>query len=102
MILPDGRLDQLEDRPCQRGLAAAGLADEAECLALPHVEIDAVDGVHLPDRALEEALADREVLDEILDAKDLVARRCAERGRGWRRVAATSLTRPLPQPSRDL
>ena len=42
---------QLEDRPAERGLAAAGLADEAERLAPLDVEVDAVDGVHLPDRA---------------------------------------------------
>ena len=80
--LPRGRLDQLEDRPCEGGLAAAGLSDEAEGLSLPHLEVDAVDRVHLPDGALEQALSDREVLDELLDAEDLAVRRL--RGAGDR------------------
>ena len=47
-----------------RGLAAAGLADEAEGLAREHVEADARDGL---DRA---PTTDRELDDEVLDAEE--------------------------------
>ena len=50
-------------------------------------EVDPVHGPDLPDRVLEDARLDREVLDETLDAEDLVAvRRLA-------RVAAISRVR---------
>src|SRR4051812_11325242 len=67
------RLDQLDDCAAERRLPAARLADEAERLPRPDAQVNAVDRVHLADRALEEAGANREVLDEPLDAKDLVA-----------------------------
>ena len=38
--------DDLHDQPGGRGLAAAGLADDAERLALGDVEVDAVDRAH--------------------------------------------------------
>ena len=64
-----GRLDQPDDRPAERRLAAARLADDAEGLALRDGQIDAVDGAHRPDRVLEDAGLDREVLDQALDAE---------------------------------
>ncbi len=70
-------LRQLHDRPPERCLAAAGLADDAERLAGAHAEVDAVDRMDLADLALQEAAADREVLDEALDAEDLVTLRAA-------------------------
>ena len=49
-------------------LAAARLAHEAERLAATHVEADAVHGLHGADlRNAEQAAADLEVLDEVLD-----------------------------------
>ena len=71
--LPRRRLRQLDQRPRQRRLAAARLADEAERLAGLDRQVDAVDGVDLSDGALEDPGADREVLDETLDAEDLLA-----------------------------
>src|SRR5207248_10646805 len=67
-----GRLEQLDDRAAERRLAAAGLADEADRLARLDAQIDAVNGVHLADDPLEQAGANRKVLDEPLDAEDLV------------------------------
>src|SRR5262249_23590478 len=71
--LPGRRLDQLDDRPRERRLAAPGLADEPERLSRRDREVDAVDGVDLPDRPLEQPGADREVLDQVLDSQDLLA-----------------------------
>ena len=56
------RLEQLGDHPPGRGLAAAGLADQAQRLAGLDVEVHAVDGLDRADLALQHALADREVL----------------------------------------
>src|SRR5258708_7887070 len=53
--LADVGLDDLHDQPRGGRLAAAGLADDAERLALGHLEIDAVDGAHHPSRPLEQA-----------------------------------------------
>ena len=64
------RLDQLQNRARQSRLPAARLADEPERLALLHLEIDAVDRMDLTDGPLENALSDREVLDEVLDPQD--------------------------------
>ena len=44
-----GRVDQPHQRADQRRLAASGLADDAERLALVQCERDVVDGVDLPD-----------------------------------------------------
>ena len=52
--LPGRRLEQLDDRAAERRLAAAGLADDTERLAAVTVEVDAVDGAHLADVALED------------------------------------------------
>jgi hypothetical protein len=69
-IEPDrtgGRIDQPQQQAPDGRLAAARLADEAEGLAAPDVERHAVDGLHLADRALQDAAPDREVLDEVVD-----------------------------------
>ncbi len=68
-----GGLDQLDDRPAERRLAASGLADDAERLAVSNGEVDTGDRLHLPDRVLEDPGLDREVLDEALDAEKLVS-----------------------------
>src|SRR6516225_5673896 len=60
--LARGRIDQFEDRLAGGRLAAAALADEAQSLALSDVERDSIDGVHLADGALQQALLDREML----------------------------------------
>ena len=82
-----GRLDQLENGARERGLTTPGLADEPERLALPDLEIDAVDRVHVAHRPLEQALPDRKVLDEVLDAEN----RAVGRLRPWRRRAGFEL-----------
>ncbi|EGJ74926.1 putative peptide ABC transporter ATP-binding protein [Streptomyces sp. Tu6071] len=57
-------------------LAAAGLADDAEGLAAPQVEVDTVDGLHGADLALEDdALGEREVLGEAPHFEDRLAGR---------------------------
>ena len=53
--------------PCGGGLAAAGLADDAEGLALVDVEAHAVDGLHLAADAPYQAPAEREELAEVFD-----------------------------------
>ena len=73
MIRPAVGSSSLMMRAPERRLAAPGLADDAERLALAHRQVDAVDRLHLADRALEDARLDREVLDEALDAEDLVS-----------------------------
>ena len=62
----------------QRGLAAAGLADDAERLALLQLEADAVDRLDRADLLLEDdAAGDREVLDQVLDPDDRLGSRGA-------------------------
>ena len=66
--LAGGRLVELQDRAAGRGLAAAGLADETEGLALLDLEGDAVDGLDGADLALEDdALGQREVHHQVVD-----------------------------------
>jgi hypothetical protein len=72
---PLGRGLELSDHPPQGRLAAARLTDQAERLARPDLEADAVDGLdHL---SAEEAGPDGEVLVDVLDADqgDLLAGR---------------------------
>ena len=64
--LPGGRLLQAHQQPGQGRLAAAGLADDAERLALVELEGDPVDGLDLADRAPQHAALEREVLDQVL------------------------------------
>jgi hypothetical protein len=67
------RLEQLDDGSAERRLAAAGLAHEAEGLALVEGEADVVDGLDARDLAVEEEPGlDREVLDEVLDLKERI------------------------------
>ena len=73
MILPDvGSVSLIRVRDESR-LAAARLAHQPERLPGLDGQVDAVDGVDVPDGALEDPGADREVLDEVLDAEDLLA-----------------------------
>ena len=59
------RRQQIEDLQQRRGLAASRLADQAERLALAHVDREVVDGVHGADLALEDrSLEHRERLGE--------------------------------------
>ena len=62
----------------QRRLAAAGLADEAERLALPDVEADAATALRSPTSLETMPARDREVLDEVLDDQQVIT---AVRGR---------------------
>src|SRR5262245_60576798 len=59
------RLEQTNERPTQRRLPTTRLADEAEGLPLPNREAHVVDGMHMRDLALQEALPDREVLPDV-------------------------------------
>ena len=77
-VVDDGsarRREQARQQPRRRRLAAAALADEAERLAALHVERDAVDGMHARDFALQQALSDREVLDEVVDGDEALVYR---------------------------
>src|SRR5205085_10777599 len=65
--LTGGRLDELQNRLAGGRLAAAALADEAQSLALPDVEGNAVDRMDVADGLLQQALLDREMLDQIPD-----------------------------------
>src|SRR5258708_24033696 len=90
--LADVGLDDLHDQPRGGRLAAAGLADDAERLALGHLEIDAVDGAHHRSRPREQAALAAEMLDEAADRKE---RRCraatiARVGRKRRDAVATA------------
>ena len=55
--LAAGRLEQPGEQPAGGRLAAAGLADQAERLARADVEVDAVDGLHRADLALQQSPA---------------------------------------------
>src|SRR4029077_14408876 len=71
--LPGRGLCQLDQRAREGGLATAGLPHEPDRLPGLNGQIYAVDGVDVPDRALQDSRADREVLDQVLDAEDLLA-----------------------------
>ncbi len=72
--LAGGRLLQHHQQLGDRGLAASGLAHYAERLALEEVEGDAVDRLDRPDLLLEEdALGEREVLDQVAHLQDRLA-----------------------------
>ena len=77
------RIEEAHDAARHRRLAAAGLADDAERLALADREGDAVDGLHRGDLLLEDDSArDGEVLLQVLDDEELVAAHAAVRRRG--------------------
>ena len=61
------RLDEPQQQPPDRRLAAARFADEAERLAARDLEAHAVDRLDDGDRPLQDPAADREVLDEVAD-----------------------------------
>src|SRR6185312_5216597 len=58
-------LDETQDAAARGGLAAPRFADEPQRLSRRHIERDAVDGLHRAAMPPEEAVRDREVLDEI-------------------------------------
>jgi hypothetical protein len=70
-----GRVEEPQDHPPDRGLAAARLAHEAEGLAAADLEADPVDRLDRPDLTLQDPAADREVLDEIRDPNQRPLRR---------------------------
>ena len=72
------RLDEAQEQPPDRRLAAARLADQPEGLAAADVEADAVDRLDGGDRPLQHPAADREVLDEVADLDQRPV------GIGWR------------------
>src|SRR5216683_307742 len=68
-----GQLLQPDDASAQGGLAAAGLADQAERLPGLDLDADVVEGVHPADLALEHNPAlDREVLLQVVDPQQHV------------------------------
>ena len=80
------RVDEAQEQPSDRGLAAARLADEAERFAATDLEADAVHGLDEADLPLEDPAVDREVLHEVLDLDQ--RRRGGRRGGaavGWHR-----------------
>src|SRR5690606_35040735 len=84
-----GRRHQLQEAARDRALAAARLADQAQRLALADGEADAVDRLHLADRAPEhDPPGDRKVLLQVADLdQDLLAAShpavpCSSRARG--------------------
>ena len=63
--LPGRRLDESHQHPRGRGLAAARLAHDAQCLAADHVERDIVHAADQPDAAAEDdAPVDRKVFGQ--------------------------------------
>src|SRR5258706_11312366 len=71
---PAGQLLQPDDAPAEGGLAAAGLADQAERLPRPDLDADVVDGVHPADLALEHDPApDPEILLQVLNPQSHAA-----------------------------
>ena len=90
------RLDEAKDQATDCGLAAAGLADEAERLAAPDVEVDAIDGLDRPDLPLEDPAADRKVLDEVPDLDERLA---SARGRGPAAGRRAASRRPRLRPA---
>ena len=72
-----GRPLQADQQSGHGGLAAAGLADDAERLAAARSKETAVDGLDRTDLLLEEdALGQREVLDQVANLKYRLTRGC--------------------------
>src|SRR3954447_1640494 len=64
---------ELDDRSAERGLTAAGLADQAQGLPLAEDQADVVDGVDRRHLAFDqEAGLDREALDEMADLEEWI------------------------------
>ena len=76
--LAGGRLEQADQRPPERRLAAARLADEPERLAPPDLEVDAVDGLDVAGRPPQQPVMNREVLADAAGLEEHVARAGAE------------------------
>ena len=94
--VPVRGLVEAQDRPAERGLAAAGLAHEPERLAALDGEGDVVDGLDVADVAVEQEPAlDREPHLQVLDVDERAARRHRMRGRlSQLRPPSTSPTPP--------
>ena len=74
VIFPAGRIVEPQQRAADSGLAAPGLADEAERLTALDLEREAVDRLHVPDVAVHhEPAADRELDLQVLDLDECVA-----------------------------
>src|SRR5262245_26184599 len=82
-----GRIDQAQDQAPDRGFAASGLADEAQRLPSLQRERDAVDGLDLGNRALQQAATHREVLFEVADCQELSVRHAARTSATLRQAA---------------
>ncbi|MCP1739905.1 hypothetical protein ABIF99_008403 [Bradyrhizobium japonicum] len=65
--LARGDVEQPQDGAADRRLAAAGLADQRQRLALRDFERDTVDGIDIFGLAAEQALFDRKMLLEVVD-----------------------------------
>jgi hypothetical protein len=70
-MLPPG-VGELQDGAPDRGLAAAGFANQRQRLAGEDREIDAVDGAHVAGHALQHTLADRKPGAQPADFKQRV------------------------------
>ena len=68
------RLEQPQQRPSERRLAAPGLAHEADRLSRVDVQVDAVDRLQLGDGALQHPLLDGEVLPHAARLEQGIAR----------------------------
>ena len=101
-----GRVDGADDRAAERGLAAAGFADQPEHLAAGEVEADVVDGLDVAGDPAERAALDRVVFLQAPDAEDGVGhglrlpgrRRRRLRGTGSRRRGGPARPRPAAGP----
>src|SRR5262249_4393610 len=72
--LAAGDVVQPDDAPSQRGLAAARLPHQAEHLPRAQLEANVVNNMHPSDLARnDDALPDREVLDQMLSAEQHLA-----------------------------
>ena len=92
--LPEVGVLQPGHQPTGGRLAAAGLPDEAERLALVDGERDVVDGLDLADGARDDAAgAHREVLDQVLDLEQAGALRGGA-PRPWPSAGSMPVTRP--------
>ena len=67
-----GRVEEPQDQPGGRRLAAAGLPDDAQGLAPADVQGNVLDGVHLGLPASEDALFDREALGQVVELDKVV------------------------------
>ena len=85
--LAGGRLDQAQDRPAQGRLAASRLADQAERLALPDIEVDSVDGTDLADHPTDHARAHGEPCPKPSHLDERLGRRPSSAGPPPRRLS---------------